>query len=322
MKNTYILKESSLVVNSIFSIIGIFLFIYSPITLSKTYQLNEQSNIVGMVKIITSKWGDTLPTVGRRHSMGGEEMEDANPAVDYWQPKVGSRIVIPSRYILPDASQKGIVINIAEMRLYYYHPKNNTVTTFPVAIGKEGWRTPIGKTKIIRMRENPTWVVPESIIADRRKNNMKVFKTMPPGPKNPLGKYAMNLGFKNIVIHGTPWPLGVGLRTSHGCLRMMPEHIEQLYTMVGVGTEVNIVYQPSKVGYDARQVYLEVHENFNASMNQASLSLSDRFQAVASMLSKQTNINWKKNHNGIRLGYGYPMPVGRFYRQNSTLSQR
>lgn len=313
MENIIRMATQRIVFKALIFMTGTIVSIYSSKILAQTYWYSDQSNIIGMVKSIETKWGDTLPTVGRRHSMGGEEMEDANPGIDYWQPKVGTRLLIPSRFVLPNAPREGIVVNLAEMRLYYFHPDTNKVTTFPVAIGKAGWHTPLGETNIVRKRKNPTWVVPQSIQEDRRKNNMPVFKTMPPGPKNPLGDYAMNLGFKNIVIHGTPWPLGVGLRSSHGCLRMMPEHIEQLYHMVDVGTKVNLIYQPNKIGFDGRQVYLEIHEDFHQELNQNKQPIAHQFKEASTVLNKQFNIDWKKVLDHVDNKSGYPLPVGHIH---------
>lgn len=275
-----------------------------------TYLIPPSGNVIGQVEVIRSKWGDTLPTIGRRYSIGGEEMFVANPTLDYWQPGVGSSITIPSQFILPDAPREGIVVNMAEMRLYYYHPDGQRVSTFPVGIGKEGWQTPMGKTKIVRKRENPTWVVPESILKDRRENNMTVFREMPPGPKNPLGKYAMNLGFKNIVIHGTPWPLGVGLRRSHGCIQLMPEHIEALYRLVDVNTPVNIIYQPIKVGLFNDQVLLESHAPLPEREFQVEKTAAEQFGDLSTMLQKNLSINWKKVHQLNERQSGIPETVG------------
>lgn len=311
MIKAYCMARQGLVKRSLILIIGTILSLNAKTSLGKTFAIPKDGNVIGHVQTYISKWGDTLPTIGRRNGLGGEEMEDANPGVDYWQPPVGTQIIIPAKFILPNVAHTGIVVNMAEMRLYYFHPSGEKVTTFPVAIGKEGWQTPIGQTKITRKRKDPTWVVPQSIIEDRRKNNLPVFKEMPPGPKNPLGKYAMSLGFKNIVIHGTPWPLGVGLRTSHGCLRMMPEHIEALYQMVEVGTPVNIIYQPQKIGYDQRDIYLETHEKFVELNNEIEVPLNERFTAQARMLTKDLYIDWKLVNINSHKQHGLPAIVGK-----------
>lgn len=276
-----------------------------------TFNLPAQGNIIGEVTETTVEYGDSLSTIGRRFDIGGYEMVEANPEASYSDPAPGTRLTIPSQFILPSGPQKGIVINLAEMRLYFYHPNGYQVSTYPVGIGQDGWLTPLGKTSIVRKRTDPTWVVPDSILANRRAHGDPIPPTMPPGPDNPLGQYAMNLGFKNIVIHGSPFPHGIGVRKSHGCINMLNEDIEELYPHVAMGTPVRIIHEPVKVGVLNDQLFLEAHVPLEESVYQEGISLKNKFQNAL----KNTNYNSYKVHwNQIEMhaeqANGLPQLIG------------
>ena len=232
-----------------------------PSAMALTFDIPSNSNIVGEIQHVTVQAGDTLANIGQQYNIGGYEMVEANPKVSFLFPEPGTQLVIPSQFILPPGPRQGIVVNLSEMRLYFYHPNGKQVSTYPVGIGKDGWHTPIGKTEITRMRTNPTWVVPQSILDKHAKNGKILPATMPPGPKNPLGRHAISLGFseKSIVIDGTPNPQGVGIRSSHGCIRMYAADIERLYSKVKVGDLVTVIHKPNKIGYIGQKIYLEAH---------------------------------------------------------------
>jgi L,D-transpeptidase ErfK/SrfK len=189
------------------------------------------------------------------------EMTRANPNVDPWIPKPGTSVVVPTQYILPDAPHRGIVVNVAAMRIFYYPPhkrgKPQIVITHPVGIGRQGWKTPIGVTHVIWHEKNPVWHVPPSIIAEHRQEGDILPKVMGPGPDNPLGDYALHLGWPGYLIHGTNKPVSVGLRVSHGCVHLFPEDIAQIFKMVPNGTEVRVVNQPYVFGWKNGQLYLQ-----------------------------------------------------------------
>jgi len=207
---------------------------------------------------------DTLLDIARRHDLGYNEIVAANPGIDPWLPPVGAAVTIPTRFILPNAPRSGIVINLAEMRLYFYRSaapgRAATVMTFPVGIGQYGWETPLGRTRVVGKRRHPAWTVPESIRADSLAHGEPLPRVVPPGPDNPLGDYAIRLGLPGYLIHGTNKPFGVGRRVSHGCIRMYPEDIAVLFAQVTTGTAVRIVDQPYKVGRKNGMLYLEAHE--------------------------------------------------------------
>lgn len=280
---------------------------------SLTFPLPQNGNIVGHIQYTTVRHGDTLSTIGRRFDIGGYEMTEANPGVNYLHPKVGTTLVIPSRFVLPKGPRKGIVINLAEMRLYYYHPDGKHVSTYPVGVGKDGWDTPLGTTSIVRKRANPTWVVPKSILENHRRMGKPIQPTMPPGPKNPLGAYAMNTGFKNIVIHGTPYPMGVGVRSSHGCIRMLPEDISQLFSMVKVGTQVRVAHEPHKIGYDGNKLYMEAHVPISESTYTGIYSNDTLVQRLANQLGKKITVKWGEAQRIRNRTSGYPQLIGNIY---------
>jgi len=226
--------------------------------------LNEKTRVVGHNLVVYSHKEDTLLDIARRFDIGYSEIVEANPTLDPWLPGTGKRVLVPNRFILPDVPHKGIVINLAEMRLYYY-PKRRKggrqqVITHPIGVGREGWTTPLGKTRIIQKKKDPTWTPPASILAEHLEKGDPLPKVVPAGPDNPLGAYAMRLGMPGYLLHGTNRPFGVGMRVSHGCIRLFPEDIEHLFGIVSVNTPVEIVYQPYKAALDKGVLYLEAHE--------------------------------------------------------------
>lgn len=226
----------------------------------------EDVSLIGDFQYTTAKHEDTLLDIARRNDLGQREIVLANPDVDRWLPREGTRVFLPKRYILPDAPRSGLVLNIAEMRLYYYPPAEEwelpKVHTHPISIGRMDWTTPLGNTRITEKVENPPWRPPESIKKEHAANGDPLPDVVPPGPDNPLGNYAMRLGIPGYLIHGTNKPFGVGMRVSHGCVRMLPEDIERLFPMVEVGTSVHIVSQPIKVGWAVDTLYIEVQPPF------------------------------------------------------------
>ena len=224
---------------------------------------DEATRVVGHNLIVYSHKEDTLLDIARRFDIGYSEIVDANPNLDPWLPGTGKRVLVPNRFILPDVPHKGIVINLAEMRLYYYPKKGKgqrqKVITHPIGVGRKGWTTPLGKTRIIQKKKDPTWTPPASILAEHLEKGDPLPKVVPAGPDNPLGAYAMRLGMPGYLLHGTNRPFGVGMRVSHGCIRLFPEDIEHLFGIVAVNTPVEIVYQPYKSALDKGILYLEAH---------------------------------------------------------------
>ena len=215
---------------------------------------NAQQGVIGELQQTTVGKDDTLTDIARRFNLGYEELLRANPGVDPWLPGVGRSVVLPTRFVLPDAPHAGVVINIAAMRLFYFPPHKagepQVVYTHPIGIGKVGWATPEGTTRIVRRQKDPTWHPPISVIKEHKENGDVLPTVVGPGPDNPLGNRAFYLAWPGYLIHGTNKPAGVGLRSSHGCIRLFPEDIDELFDKVPVGTQVHVVNQPYVFGWD------------------------------------------------------------------------
>ena len=219
------------------------------------------ATVVGESHWIDADRRESLVDVARRNGLGFSDMKQANPDVSMWVPKDGARLLLPTSFILPNAQRRGLVVNIAEYRLYFYFRRDgqDMVATFPISIGRMDWQTPLGDWKITRKRTRPTWRPPKSIIAEYAADGEVLPRVVPPGPDNPLGDYAINLSAPGYLIHGTNKPRGVGMQVTHGCLRMLPEDIEWLFPQVPTGLPVQIVNQPVKVGWRGGRLYLEAH---------------------------------------------------------------
>ena len=217
--------------------------------------------VVGESHWIDADRRESLVDVARRNGLGFSDMKQANPDVDMWVPREGARVLLPTSFILPNARRRGVVVNIAEYRLYLYYEKDgqDMVATFPISIGRMDWQTPLGDWKVTRKRTRPTWRPPKSIIAEYAAEGEVLPRVVPPGPDNPLGDYAINLSAPGYLIHGTNKPWGVGMQVTHGCVRMLPEDIEWLFSQVPSGLPVSIVNQPVKVGWRHGRLYLEAH---------------------------------------------------------------
>ncbi|MCD1586199.1 L,D-transpeptidase family protein [Halomonas sp. IOP_14] len=217
------------------------------------FLLPEEGNMVGQVYTVTATEEDTLLDIARAHNVGYEEIRMANPDTSLWVPGEGTEVTIPGQYILPDEARSGIVINVAELRLYYYpevaEGETPRVETYPIGIGRDAYNTPLGITETTMRLENPAWYPPESIRREAAERGDPAPAVVPPGADNPLGEYAILLDIPGYLIHGTNQPDGIGMRASRGCIRMHPEDIESVFWRVPVGTQVNIIDSPIKVGW-------------------------------------------------------------------------
>ena len=268
---------------------------------AETYPLPAAGDdLIGELRTIYAQDTDTLVDIARAQGFGYDAIRSANPAVDAWMPRAGTAVILPSRYILPPTPRVGIVVNTAEMRLYYYpKPKNGekpVVETFPVAIGRGDWRTPQVLAKVSGKVKDPVWYPPETIRAEHALDGDMLPKVVRAGPDNPLGKYALRLTIPSYLIHGTNKQYGVGMQVTHGCIRMYPEHIEHLFNVVPVGTPVRIVYEPVKAGWQQGQLFVEVHPPLDgvpeADANSPTL-LADAINA-ALKTHPNSNVDWQQ----------------------------
>jgi L,D-transpeptidase ErfK/SrfK len=230
-----------------------------------TLPLPAEGDIVGSDAEVAATREDTLIDLARHHGLGYEEIVNANPGVDPWLPGEGTIVRLPLRRLLPDAPREGIVVNLPEHRLYYFPPAKagepRVVVTYAVSVGKMDWSTPLGLTRIAAKIKDPQWYPPESVRAEHAAHGDMLPKVVPAGPDNPLGQFAMRLAIPggSYLIHGTNKPASVGMGDTHGCMRLYPENIEELFKMVPVDTPVRLVNQPHKVGWSDGRLYVEVH---------------------------------------------------------------
>ncbi|MFY2506790.1 L,D-transpeptidase family protein [Vibrio pectenicida] len=237
---------------------------FSLPVLAVTFQMPpEGSNIVGRTQYHQVVEGESLSDIAKHYDVGFLSLMAANKGVDPFLPAENYVLIIPTRIILPNVPREGIVINLAELRLYYFQPEKNVVHIFPVGIGRIGRDTPEMATSISQKKRNPTWKPPKSIRKEYREKGIDLPNIVPAGPDNPLGDYAMRLayGIGEYLIHGTNKDFGIGLRVSSGCIRMDPKDIDWLFPKVNLGEKVRIINEPIKVALEPdRSVFVEAHE--------------------------------------------------------------
>lgn len=272
------------------------------------------NDIVGEVLTTIAVQGESLGDIGRRFDIGVSEMIEANPGLDPWVPIAGSTVIIPGQFILPPGERTGVVLNLAEMRVYFYHPDKKFVSTFPVGIGKgkegkEGWSTPLGQTKIIAKKKDPAWHPPASIRQEHLERGDVLPDVVPAGPDNPLGRYAMYTGIKSVLMHGSNRPAGVGVRSSHGCIRLLPEDIETLFNLVPIGTSFKIIHEPFKLGWYNKSLYLEAHHPLSEPKYKGSNSLTHLAEMIESTKDASYFVNWSSARQVTVASNGYPAKI-------------
>lgn len=221
------------------------------------------SRLIGQNQTYTIQEGDNkLQTIARRFNTAAQVLLETNNTIAPVNPAPGTVITIPSQMLLPDTPREGIVVNLAELRLYYFPPGQNIVQVYPLGIGQLGLETPVTTTRVSQKIPNPTWTPTPGIRARSLEQGIKLPPVVPAGPNNPLGRFALRLGVGNgeYLIHGTSAPDSVGLRVSSGCMRMNAPDIKALFEQVRVGTRVQIINEPVKfsVEPDGKR-YIEVH---------------------------------------------------------------
>ena len=289
-----------------------------PAVLAATgvWRVNADDALVGGAQTYVAQYEDTLLDVARRFGMGIAEMQLANPGVDLFLPGEGTAIRLPSRFILPAAPRSGLVINVPEMRIYYY-PKAEggaVVRSWPISIGRVGWETPLGLTSIVRKAVRPTWYPPESIREEHRERGEPLPRVVRPGPDNPLGSHALYLGLPAYLIHGTNRPYSIGMRVSHGCVRLYPEHVAELYGLAGTGTPVNLVHQIIKVGWSGNELFVEVHPETDTPDESARPGMADAVTSIAAALPPEERrsvaVDWSRVEEALATADGIPVAVG------------
>jgi L,D-transpeptidase ErfK/SrfK len=286
----------------------------APIHLEEHIERNEFSlakgdNVIGRLAFISLEKGDTLPDIARHFSLGINGVSAANPGVDIWVPEAGQRIILPLSFILPDAPRKGIVINLAAMRLFQFKGDSAslTVLTYPVGVGTEERPSPTGQMYVQRKATRPTWHVPASIAMDHRKKGDPLPAAVLPGPQNPLGEYALYLSKPGYLIHGTNKPASIGLRATNGCIRLYPEAVKNLYENTPVKTPVYFVNQPYLLGQSNGVVYMEVH----AHPEDLDAVEFDKIYAKLRKIEKESGrtLDWSRVKKALAEARGIPVPI-------------
>lgn len=269
-------------------------------------------DLIGQVRVVQASYEDTLLDIARRGGLGYNEIKMANRGVDPWMPGEGTRVTLPTQHILPMAPREGIVINLPEMRMYYFPPaKGNLpqVVTYPLSIGRYDWRSPLGVTKITQKVPNPSWTPPESIRIEHAERGDILPRVVPAGPDNPLGQYALRLGFHGYLIHGTNRPYGIGMRVTHGCLRLYPEHIAALFGQVTPGMKVTFVSQPFKLGQAFGVTYLEVHPPLKEEQGRKAGALGEISRLLAERGVSTAAVDWVTVRRELDKPRGMPVPI-------------
>jgi L,D-transpeptidase ErfK/SrfK len=293
------------------------------VTLAASFPLPPPgTDIVGRVQVVISRAQDTLLDIARRYDLGFNEITEANPGVDPWLPGDNTRIVLPTQFILPAAPRRGIVLNLAAMRLYYYpvpkageHP---VVITYPIGIGRMNWRSPLGATRVASKIANPVWHVPPSIRKERLMEREFVPASVAAGPDNPLGQFALQLAIPKYLIHGTDRPYGIGMRVSHGCIHLYPEDISRLFARVDVGTEVRFIDQPYLAGWLDGNLYFEAHQPLEEDRRTLASDLTPVVYTIMHVQQTERShrsVDWDRAITVAKQARSLPIQVS-----NSTLS--
>ena len=274
---------------------------------------NIINDIVGVNTYYTTTKDDTLISIARKYDISFADILSANnPKMDPWIPGANKKLLIPISHILPFSKRDGIVINIGDLRLYYYS-EGKLIDSYPIGIGRSGWETPMGKAKVIKKKKDPIWIPPDSI----RKEDPSLPKVVAAGIDNPLGNRAIYLSMPSYLIHGTNKPYGVGMKVSHGCIRLYPEDIIKLFDYVSEGTKVNIIDQPIKAGWRNNKLFIEVHdlpEYALDKVNEGKIKKSELYPMAYKVVQRAAGINitivdWDKVKNAVKLSKGVPVEI-------------
>ena len=288
-------------------------------TATHRFEIDPSTEIVGYLQKTVVGKDDTLPDIARRFDVGYEELLLANPGVDPWLPGIGREVVVPTQFILPAAPRDGVVVDVAAMRIFYYPPHKKDeaqlVFTHPIGIGRVGWRTPEGTTKIVSRTKDPVWTVPKSVRDEHAENGDKLPARVPAGPDNPLGQYMFRLSWPSYLIHGTNKPYGVGMRSSHGCMRLYPEDIAVFFDLIPIGTKVTVVNQPYLFGWRDGTLYFQAYavmedDSRDWSKNRAKLLarlLNPKVRQEISALND--DIDWQRVGDLAHSPRAVPVPV-------------
>jgi L,D-transpeptidase ErfK/SrfK len=270
--------------------------------------VSKDTQVVGRPQKVLARHEDTFPDIARRFNLGYDELRAANPDVDPWLPGEGTEILLPTAHVIPDAPRVGVVINLPAMRLWWFGPADKdgrqTVITHPIGIGKLGWATPLGEFQVMSKAKDPTWHPPASVRREHEKAGDPLPAVVPPGPDNPLGRHAIRLSNPVYLLHGTNKPAGVGMRVSHGCIRLYPEDIERLFDRLPTGTPVRMVDQPWQAGWQDGELLFEAHGNLEDGHGDWMTGLE-----LLREKAGELPVEWPRAAAISQAGMGVPLPV-------------
>jgi L,D-transpeptidase ErfK/SrfK len=258
------------------------------------------STVIGRTGMHTVQPGETLLDIARKYDLGISELTAFYPEKDPWLLEAGSEIQIPAIWIIPPSKRRGIVINVPEMRLYHFHPKKGTVSTYPVTVGEEETPTPLGTFRIVDREVDPEWNIPTKL---QQKYNKKIMQA---GDDNPIGKYWLGLSQRGYGIHGTDNAWSVGRILSNGCIRLYPEDIEKLFPNVPKGTVVEIIYEPVMFGFRDRVIFVAFHDDPYGLIE----DLEQHTRSIAQKMAIEDLVDWEKVYLAMDVKNGVPAPVG------------
>lgn len=271
--------------------------VQEPLDPNKFLLESAEQSVVGEPQVVFARDEDTLSDLAREYGLGYDEIIAANPGVDPWLPGEGTPILLPTQYILPDLERRGVVLNIATKRLFYFpvaaEGESQQVQTYPIGIGRVGWETPLGETTVVSKARDPHWWVPASVRREHAEKGDPLPAVVPPGPDNPLGHRVLKLEMPGYLIHGTNTPYGVGMRVSHGCVRLYPEDIEIIFEFVDIGEMVTIINEPFQFGRRGDTLYFEAH----APLEDDEVPADDR---LARVIDTQADISGRPLNDHLR----------------------
>jgi L,D-transpeptidase ErfK/SrfK len=306
MIHRFTLKLSSLTRTAV--ICGLLTATFMPQVYAAAYSVPQDNNsLLGAVKQVQLVYEDTFAIVARRAGVGFTGLQRANPGIDEWLPGAGVSLELPTSMLLPATPREGVVINLAELRMYFFTESTEQVFVYPIGIGSEGRETPLMQTSVVGKIENPVWYPPQSV-RDRHAAEGDILpRVVPPGPDNPLGPFAIQLARSGYFIHGTNAPIGVGQRVSSGCIRMYNNHVASLVATLPNRTVVRVIDQPYKAGWHGDELFLEAHPPLEGAL--------DHSQAVAAVIAatndRDADVDWGRVVEVARTGSGLPVRITR-----------
>lgn len=285
-----------------------------PIDPNRFVLTSAEQSVIGQPQVVFTRATDTFSDLARTYGLGYDEIVAANPGVDPWLPGEQTAVLLPTQYVLPNRPQRGVILNIATKRIFYFPAtiagEQRYVLTYPIGIGRVGWETPLGDTTVVSKATDPRWWVPASVRREHAEMGDPLPAVVPPGPANPLGRYVLKLGMPGYLIHGTNQPYGVGMRVSHGCVRLYPENIETLYALVKIGESVTILNEPYQMGRQNGVIFFEAHKPLEDDAVSAAARLARLLDSQVDAAGQPLNVHLRQHVMSLAQNtHGVPVSV-------------